>query len=210
MAKSDKFPVFIKELEELDKKKIRLLRKLLQPTAESFNRKLKMWLERKDYPLRSGELPADPGGREEWDGRTATQRLHGETTLAMAQLSRLRKKYGDDSLQLIFENAAPQAQYFFPEVSPHYISANSKPHLVYWAGEPMAWHPPIEAGGYPAAEPEDVSGGIRKRTRVNHPGHMDYGNLFFTRFKKSPEYRKIRDTYGDVLAGLIKGMRDAL
>lgn len=208
MAKYDKFPVFIKELEGLNKRKTRLLRKELTPIAESFNKKLINWLQGKQYPLRGGELDADPGGREEWDGRTATQRLHGEETLALAQMVRIRKKYGENTLSVIYENVAPHAQYFFPEIEPHTISGN--PFLYYWAGEPMAWHPPVDVVVPEGVDADEIWGGIRKRDRVDHPGHMDYGEFFFKRFQRSKESKQISKVFDAVMAGLSKEMRDAL
>lgn len=209
---TNKFRRVIKSLTGLDKKKMALLRKLLRPIAEDFNNEVIRWLETKNYPLRRGTLPPDSGGREEYDGRTATERLHGERTLAAAQYVRLRKKQGEDSLEVVFLNAAEHAQYFFPEINAHRIPGN--PKLVYWAGEPMAWHPPADAqltddAGFPLDE-DLIPGGIRKRDSVDHPGHEAFEEYVWARWRKRGYNRRVRELYEQVVNGLIGGIRNEL
>lgn len=211
----DKFRRVITALSGLDKKKIRILRKLLQPIAEDFNNEVIHWLETKNYPLRRGDLPAQPASsRVEYDGQTATQRLHGERTLAAAQYVRLRKKRGEDTLQITFYNAAEHAEYFFPEINAHRVSARDKPKLVYWAGDPMAWHPPVDAvttdeAGFPLDE-DLIPGGIRKRDSVDHPGHEAFEEYVWRRWLKRGYSRRVKEAYERVVSGLFGDVRNEL
>lgn len=210
---SDKFRQVIRAFTDLDKKKMRELRRLLLPIAEDFNNEVIRWLETKNYPLRRGGLSAQPAdSRTEYDGRTATERLHGERTLAAAQYVRLRKKRGENTLNIVFLNAAEHAQYFFPEINEHTIPGN--PKLVYWAGDPMAWHPPYGAtltddAGNPIDD-DMIAGGIRKRDRVDHPGHEAFEEYVWRRWQKRGFSRRVREAYEQVMNVVIKGIRNEL
>ena len=201
----DRFNKVIRSLEGLDKKKLELLRKKVRPLAEAFNQEVITFLEDKRYPLRGGDIPPQPPDtREEYDGRTATERLHGNKTLAASQYVRLRKKRGENTLEVRFYNAAPHAQYFFPEISPHPIQARNKPRLAYWAGEPMAWHPP-----YGSTDEDELPAGLRRPERVSHPGHMSY-LIYIIRIWKKRYGPKVSALYKDVVEALGKSMRDDL
>lgn len=204
----DKLKRVVDNLDLLDKKKNKLLRKVLQPIAEDFNNEVVWWLKTKNYPLRMGGLSPQPAHtRDEWDGRTATERLHGEQTLAAAQYVRLRKKRGEDSLEISFYNAAPQAQYFFPGTKAHRIRGN--PKLIYWAGDPLAWHPPIDMVNS-EMDDELIPGGIRRRPYVNHPGHEAFEEYVFTKWQRRGYRKRMKEAYAEVVEGLIKSAREGL
>lgn len=181
----NRLPVLIRTIEDIESGKsgLRIFREEFTPPAKAFHTHIVNWLQGKNYPLRAGSISNATSNRvDDVYDQTPTERLHpGSPALWAAQRFRIRKIRGVMSLRVIFENLAEHAKYFFNEAKAHPI-AHSDPtkRLQFSSGVPLPWHP-AKVRGWP------FTSGVFFPKKVEHPGHMDYGQLvkeiFSTNYK---------------------------
>ena len=145
------------------------IKKEYQRLSDDYYNEIKNWLQNRKYPLRSGKLGPSNASRMDQIGgrdRNPTQRTHpGSLSLSEGML---RPKFQNvkNGQEIFFNNSAAHANLFFGKTKAHKIQESGR-GLVFWAGTPMPWKPPIDR----------KKAGPRKYQQVDHPGTMAYNKI---------------------------------
>lgn len=187
---SNEFKILQYALAGTEKDAKKAFEKHMKVPAKNYHDWIYDWLKEMKWPLRRGLI--SPKSRDSRldpirDNYPTDRLWPGDGPLYANQRMSFNRK--PDGFSIDFYNEAEHANVFFEKVDEHPINSSPPKDLVYWAGHPLPWSPPMRQGKAMSV----ASAGFRKvdasENPINHPGHMQYELIlhkaFDTDFKKA-------------------------